>query len=250
MRAAALRRTHLERGRARSEGLAACALTRRMPSSPSETQCAADSDGRFSASARAHILSQGIFEWAPGSSGYRQSAIVLGVPSHDPASLIREARQRAGLSQVELGRRAGVTQSVVSAYESGARQPSVPMLERLVRASGGELEILLLDENSASPAADRRVARKLLQHKRELRDIIARYGLANPRVFGSVARGNDSVDSDLDILVDVPPGVGLFALARCQRDVEALLGVPVDLVPADGLKPPVALSVLSEARPL
>jgi transcriptional regulator with XRE-family HTH domain len=48
------------------------------------------------------------------------------------AALLRDARLRAGLSQAELGRRAGVTQSVVSAYESGARQPSVPTLARLV----------------------------------------------------------------------------------------------------------------------
>ena len=59
------------------------------------------------------------------------------------AELLREARRRAGLSQVELGRRSGVAQSVVSAYESGARQPSVPMLVRLVNATGSELDIRL-----------------------------------------------------------------------------------------------------------
>jgi transcriptional regulator with XRE-family HTH domain len=58
-------------------------------------------------------------------------------------SVLREARRRAGLSQVELARRAGVTQSVVSAYESGARQPSVPTLARLVGATGFELELQL-----------------------------------------------------------------------------------------------------------
>ncbi len=164
--------------------------------------------------------------------------------------LIREARQRAGLSQVELGRRAGVTQSVVSAYESGARQPSVPMLQRLVRASGGDLDIALLDGYRVPPAAGGPVAHKVSQHKREMRRIISSYGLSNPRVFGSVARGDDSTESDLDILVDVPAGVGLFGLARCERDLEALLGVSVDLIPADGLKNAVAASALSEARRL
>jgi len=62
------------------------------------------------------------------------------VNSLPPGQLIREARRRAGMSEVELGRRAGVTQSVVSAYESGARQPSMPVLERLVRAAGSELD--------------------------------------------------------------------------------------------------------------
>jgi len=89
----------------------------------------------------------------------------------------------------------------------------------------------------------------VFQHREKIRDVVARHGLSNPRVFGSVARGEDAVDSDLDILIDVGPGVGLLTLARCERDLEALLGVRVDLVPADDLKPAVASSVLAEARP-
>ena len=54
----------------------------------------------------------------------------------------------------------------------------------------------------------------------------------------------------MDLLVDVAPGVGLMGLARCERELEALLGVAVDLVPADDLKPGVAASVLTEARAL
>lgn len=55
--------------------------------------------------------------------------------------LIRRARAEAGLSQSQLAERAGVTQSVVSAYESGRRQPSLPMLERLLEATGGRLKV-------------------------------------------------------------------------------------------------------------
>lgn len=94
------------------------------------------------------------------------------------------------------------------------------------------------------------VARKVLQHRDEIRAVVARHGLSNPRLFGSVARGEDTLNSDLDMLIDVAPGVGLFALARCERELEALLGVRVDLVPADGLRPAVAPSALAEARPL
>jgi predicted nucleotidyltransferase len=151
---------------------------------------------------------------------------------------------------VELGRRAGVTQSVVSAYESGARQPSLPTLERLVRATGYKLDITVREPKPRARALDGPVGQKLLRHRRKVRDIIARHGLSNVRVFGSVARGEDAAESDLDLLVDVGPGVGLVGLARCERDLEALLGVPVDLVPADDLKPAVAVSALSEARPL
>jgi uncharacterized protein len=80
--------------------------------------------------------------------------------------------------------------------------------------------------------------------------VLALHGLSNARVFGSVVRGEDTDDSDLDILVDVAPGVGLLGLARCERDLEALLGVQVDLVPADALKSAVASSALAEARGL
>jgi len=49
--------------------------------------------------------------------------------SHVSATaLVHQARLRAAMSQTELGRRAGVAQSVVSAYEAGHREPSLPML--------------------------------------------------------------------------------------------------------------------------
>lgn len=80
--------------------------------------------------------------------------------------------------------------------------------------------------------------------------IAGAYGLNNVRVFGSVARGEDRPESDLDLLVDVPPGVGLFALARCRHELEALLGVPIDLVPAGDLKPGVARAAHAQAIPL
>lgn len=83
-----------------------------------------------------------------------------------------------------------------------------------------------------------------------MRDVAARHGLTNVRVFGSVVRGEDAAGSDIDLLVDVAPGVGLLGLARAQRDLEALLGVPVDLIPAADLKPGVASTALDEARPV
>lgn len=162
---------------------------------------------------------------------------------------MREARRRAGLSQAELGRRAGTTQSVVSAYESGARQPSVPMLARLVAAAGLELD-MDLSEPATAPAPVGELARRLRHRRVELERILARYGLSNARLFGSVARGDEGPDSDVDLLVDVPEGVGLVTLGRCQAEIEQLLGTRVDLVPAGDLKAQVAAEVLAEAVPL
>ncbi|HEY2577105.1 MAG TPA: nucleotidyltransferase domain-containing protein [Streptosporangiaceae bacterium] len=52
-----------------------------------------------------------------------------------------------------------------------------------------------------------------------------------------MARGEDRADSDVDLLADLPPGMGLFGLGRVQADLEAILGARVDLVPAQDLKP-------------
>lgn len=51
-------------------------------------------------------------------------------------------------------------------------------------------------------------------------------------VFGSVARGEDGPDSHIDLMVDIPDRMGLFALTRMEREVRGALGVDVDLVPS------------------
>lgn len=73
------------------------------------------------------------------------------------------------------------------------------------------------------------------------------YGLASPHLFGSVARGDERPNSDIDLLVDVPVGTSLLRLARCQAELEALLGAPVDLVPAADLKRGLVDEVPAEA---
>lgn len=67
--------------------------------------------------------------------------------------LIGEIRRRSGLRPAELARRAGLTRSVVSAYEHGRRQPGVDALARL--ASAGGLELRVLDLAEALPARKR-----------------------------------------------------------------------------------------------
>ncbi|MFW8369171.1 nucleotidyltransferase family protein, partial [Klebsiella pneumoniae] len=77
-----------------------------------------------------------------------------------------------------------------------------------------------------------------------------RYHTVNPRVFGSVLRGTDRDDSDLDLLVDALPGTTLFDLGGLQDELESMLGVHVDvLTPAD-LPLKFRAQVLAEARPV
>jgi hypothetical protein len=65
------------------------------------------------------------------------------------------------------------------------------------------------------------------------------HGVSGLRVFGSVARGEDRSDSDVDLLVDLPEHMSLFGLARLQAELESILCARVDLVPSGDFKPDV-----------
>ena len=67
------------------------------------------------------------------------------------------------------------------------------------------------------------------------------------RVFGSVARGEDTSSSDVDILVDLADGVSVVGLVGLERELSKILRRQVDVVPAAGLKPAVAKRVANEA---
>ena len=54
-------------------------------------------------------------------------------------------------------------------------------------------------------------------------------GMANPRLFGSVIHGDDADDSDLDLLVDSSPETSLLDIAKLQIQIEAVVGIKVDL---------------------
>jgi transcriptional regulator with XRE-family HTH domain len=68
--------------------------------------------------------------------------------------LLRLARVKAGLTQGELAERAGVAQSLISAYENGRRQPAVPTLSRLLEAAGFDLRMRLEEPDVQSLAAE------------------------------------------------------------------------------------------------
>ena len=86
--------------------------------------------------------------------------------------------------------------------------------------------------------------------RRAVREAAGRFRTANPRVFGSVLHGTDRDGSDLDLLVDALPGATLFDLGGLQVELEALLGVPVDLLTPGDLPPRLRARVLAEAQPV
>ena len=74
-----------------------------------------------------------------------------------------------------------------------------------------------------------------------------RRGARNIRVFGSVARGDQRYDSDIDFLVDFDPGRSLLDLTGLWLDLEMVLGCKVDVVSSRGLKPRLASEVMRDA---
>ena len=90
----------------------------------------------------------------------------------------------------------------------------------------------------------------LQQHRIHIREVVSRFAVTNPRVFGSVLHGRDAEGSDLDLLVDPLPGTTLFDLGGLQLELEELLGVPVDLLTPGDLPKKFREQVLAEARPI
>jgi uncharacterized protein len=79
------------------------------------------------------------------------------------------------------------------------------------------------------------------------REDLKTYGVESISLFGSVARGEAGPRSDVDLLVDVDDEVTLFGLSRLKHHLEDLLGMPVDLVTSDALRPQMRDSILAEA---
>jgi predicted nucleotidyltransferase len=112
----------------------------------------------------------------------------------------------------------------VTRIERGEVNPTVAMLERLLAASGNQLDIVI------SPRPPRPTLDELRSHRNTIIGIVESFGASNARVFGSVARGDTHDDSDIDLLIDVPAGTGLITIERIADAIEAALPWRVDVV--------------------
>jgi predicted nucleotidyltransferase len=88
------------------------------------------------------------------------------------------------------------------------------------------------------------------QWRGKIARLARRHGARNVRVFGSIARGQDTSASDLDLLVDFAPGCSLLDLIGLEQDLEDALGMRVDVVTEDGLSPYLRDDILKQAVPL
>jgi len=90
-----------------------------------------------------------------------------------------------------------------------------------------------------------------LETQREaIRRIVVAHRARNPRVFGSVARGEDTEGSDLDLLVDPTPETSLLDIGAIRHELLILLGIPVDVLTPKALPDKFRSTVIAEARPV
>ncbi|RRN44691.1 nucleotidyltransferase [Lautropia dentalis] len=95
-----------------------------------------------------------------------------------------------------------------------------------------------------------RPSEALNAHREEVREVIAGYDVVNPRVFGSVLRGTDTVQSDLNILVEPGLSASLLDIAEMQARLKCVLNVRVDVVTPNALPESCRDDVLNDAEPV
>ncbi|MFT4030247.1 MAG: nucleotidyltransferase domain-containing protein [Protaetiibacter sp.] len=143
-------------------------------------------------------------------------------------ALVRRARAEL-VHAIRDAAATGMTQAEI-ATEIGRSQPEV---SRLLRFHG------------STPLAHR-----LRANAREVRRLVAEIGGRNVRVFGSVATGTDTPESDIDLLFTAGRPLSLMQLGSLEAQLSELIGAEIDLVPDASLRPALRERILSEAVPL
>jgi hypothetical protein len=90
----------------------------------------------------------------------------------------------------------------------------------------------------------------LQTHRNEIREIALSHRVKNVRVFGSVLHGDDTDDSDLDLLVDPTPETTLMDIAKIQVEVARLLNITVDVLTPRALPDKFRDQVIKESLPV
>ena len=90
----------------------------------------------------------------------------------------------------------------------------------------------------------------LISKRNEILAIATKHGASNVRIFGSVARGEDTATSDVDILVDMHGDRSLLDLVALKQDIEELLGRRADVLTEESISRYLRDRICAEARPL
>lgn len=166
------------------------------------------------------------------------------------SQLIRTARTRAGLSQRDLAAAAGTSQPAIARYESGRGEPRADTLERLLAACGATIATKQAQRRTERIPATGPKGRLLRRRRAHVLREAAEAGLVNVRVFGSVARGEDTDESDIDLLVDLGEDGDVLVLYELRDALAPILGRAVDVSCPEVLRPEIREAALAEAVPL
>ncbi len=90
---------------------------------------------------------------------------------------------------------------------------------------------------------------KIAERRDQIIQIASKYRVSNIRIFGSQLRGEETVDSDIDLLVEFEKPDLLNQIAF-KQDLEDVLGLPVDILTANTIHPLLQSRILQEAQPL
>jgi predicted nucleotidyltransferase len=134
------------------------------------------------------------------------------------------------------------TQKIRAIYKNGKLEPLEPL------ELSEEQEVTLLVEPPSQPVPSLQQIQQAL--RAALPELSEMYHIESLELFGSFVRGDARPDSDLDVLVTFRQTPTLFMLVQLQQELSTLLGLKVDLVLKDGLKPALRPGVLSEATPV
>lgn len=87
----------------------------------------------------------------------------------------------------------------------------------------------------------------ILTHRDDIRRVLAKHGAHAPRLFGSIVRGEQRPDSDVDLLVHLDENRSLLDQIAIMQELEDLLGCKVDVVEDVAVNPSIRDTILSEA---
>lgn len=141
------------------------------------------------------------------------------------SNMIKSLRKSRNLTQEQLGILSGMSKSQISKMENGTLGSEETVL-RLLDALGYELELKVVDKYPGERSERERILGVLRSFKNTQGD---KYAIERIALFGSCARGEQTIDSDVDILISIKRP-SLFVLSEITVLLESVLKRKVDLV--------------------